>query len=131
AIMPLTLGRINSIAKGLPELSAGEFEVIERARLGFTPMSEAQRLLQEKGVVIGSEPEAFLISAAYDEVVYRQTSRWLLTGLAGFAVLAGFVYGFRQIRPRLRSRNIVETVVLGALIAASTVAVLTTVGIVF
>jgi phosphate transport system permease protein len=130
-MMPLTLGRINSIAEGLPELSAGEFEVIERARLGFTPMSEAQRLLQEKGVVIGSEPEAFLISAAYDEVVYRQTSRWLLTGLAGFAVLAGFVYGFRQIRPRLRSRNTVETVVLGALIAASTVAVLTTVGIVF
>ncbi|CFX13134.1 ABC transporter permease [Candidatus Filomicrobium marinum] len=131
ALMSLTLGRINSVAEGLPKLSQSEFKTIENARLGFTPMLEAQRLLQEKGVILGAEPEPYIISAAYDEVIYRHTSSWLITGLAALAALAGFVYGFTQIRPRLRARNTVERVVLAALIGASTVAILTTVGIVF
>ncbi|MEQ8822932.1 MAG: phosphate ABC transporter permease subunit PstC [Filomicrobium sp.] len=130
ALQSLTLGRISSVAEGLPKLSAEEFKTIEKARLGFSPMSDAQSLLQEKGVVLGSTPEPFIISAAYDQVIYKQNSRWLITGLATALALLGLAYAYFRIQPRLQARNTVENVILGVLIAASTVAILTTVGIV-
>lgn len=131
ALMSLTLGRIGSIAEVLPRLSPDEFGIIEQARLGLVPTSEAFTLLQQNGIALGSAPEPYVISAAIDEVAYMQTSRWALTGLAAFAVLAGFAYGFSRIQPRLRARNTIERVIMAGLIAASTVAILTTVGIVF
>jgi phosphate transport system permease protein len=50
--------------------------------------------------------------------------------LSVIASLGGAFWAFRQVKLRLRARNNVERVVLGALIAASTVAILTTIGIV-
>ena len=130
ALVSLALSRVGSVAKGLPKLTPEEFKIVERARLGFTPMSDAQHLLQQKGVVLGSEPEPYVIKAAYDEVVYRQNSRWLITGIAAVLALLGATYAYLQVRPRLKARNTVEGVILGVLIAASTVAILTTLGIV-
>ncbi len=47
------------------------------------------------------------------------------------AALAGFVYAYQRIDRDFRARNTVETMVMGLLIAASSIAILTTVGIVF
>lgn len=127
----LILGQVESISEGLPKLDADDREIVKKARLGFTPIEEAQRLLQDKGVVLGAAPPRYAISAAIDLVVYREWSRYLLAGLAGLLSLGGLAYGAVSIRPRLRARNHVERVSLGMLIGASTVAVLTTVGIVF
>jgi phosphate transport system permease protein len=61
---------------------------------------------------------------------YHATSRQLLSALVlGFAALGG-VYAWRRIHPDLRARNKVESVLRWALIGASSIAVLTTVGIV-
>lgn len=127
----LILGRINAIARGIPRLSEQDREVIKRARLGFTTMDEAQRVLQTRGVVMGSAPAAYMITAAYDQVTYQSWSRSLATGLALVLAVGGFVYAFSRMGPKLRARNAVESVVVGGLISASTIAVLTTVGIVF
>ena len=127
----LVLGRIGAVARGLPQLSPEDLEVIKRARLGFSTMEEAQRVLQAKGIVMGSAPQAYIISAAYDQVAYQTTSRWLATGLAALLAIGGFVNAVSRMGPNLRARNAVETVVLGGLISASTIAVLTTVGIIF
>ena len=127
----LVLGRINAIARGIPRLSEQDREVIKRARLGFTTMDEAQRVLQTRGVVMGSAPAAYMITSAYDQVTYQTSSRWIATGLALALALGGFVYAFSRMGPTLRARNAVEKVVIGGLISASTIAVLTTVGIVF
>lgn len=58
------------------------------------------------------------------------TFRWvrtlLIVGLAGL----GFLFAWRLIHPELRARNRVERVVRGFLIACSTIAIFTTVGIV-
>ena len=54
-------------------------------------------------------------------------------GAAGFAVVPGAVAAalmFRRIEPEFRARTLVETVVMGLLIACALVAVLTTVGII-
>lgn len=127
----LVMSRVGGIARGIPQLSSEDLEVIKRARLGFSTTEEAQRVLQAKGVVMGSAPEPYMIAAGYDQVRYQTTSRWLITGLAVLLALGGFLYAFSRMGPNLRARNAVETVVLGGLISASTVAVLTTVGIIF
>ena len=130
ALVSLTISRIESVAEGLPQLSPDEFKVIEQARLGFKPMADAQQVLQDKGVVLGSAPEPFVIAAAYDKVIYNRNSRWLITGIAAALALLGLAYAYFRIRPRLQARNTVEGVILSGLIVASTVAILTTVGIV-
>src|SRR5690606_12960511 len=112
-------------------LSETEIETIKRARYGFAPISDAQQLLQKRGVVLGSAPEPYMITLAYDQVRYQNWSRWAATGVAIALAVFGFAYAARRVHPRLRARNAVETVVLGGLIAASTIAVMTTVGIVF
>ena len=127
----LVLGRVNAIARGIPRLSEQDMEVIKRARLGFTTMDEAQRVLQTRGVVMGSAPAPYMITAAYDQATYQTSSRWLSTGLALALAIGGFAYAFSRMGPKLRARNAVESVVVGGLISASTIAVLTTVGIVF
>jgi len=54
-------------------------------------------------------------------------SLWVV-GLA--AAILGLLFGLRQINPELRARNRVETVMKALLIGASTIAILTTIGIV-
>jgi phosphate transport system permease protein len=127
----LIVGRIGSIAEGLPKLSSDEFDIVKRVRYGFSAPADAHRVLQERGVVLGSAPEPYVISAAYDQVLYETWGRWMLTGLAGGLMLLCFIYAMRRINPLLRARNAVESVVLAALVMASTVAILTTVGIIF
>ncbi len=127
----LVMGQVEMIVEGLPKLDAAAIETVKKARLGFTPVEEAQRLLKEKGVVLGSPPPAYALNAAIDLVSYRRWSRLVLAGIAGLLSIAGLAFAVRSIRPRLRARNLVEKVMLGLLIAASTVAILTTLGIIF
>ena len=53
-----------------------------------------------------------------------------MTGTAGALAFLCFIYALWRIHPALRARNAVEAVVLACLIASSTVAIMTTVGIV-
>ncbi len=126
----LVIGKIEAVAKGLPRLSRQEFETVKRARFGFTPAEEAQRVLQERGVALGSAPEPYVIAAAYDQVYYETAGQWILTGVVAGLALLGFLIGMLRAGPQLRARNAVEVVVLVGLLLASSVAILTTVGII-
>lgn len=127
----LILGQIETISNGLPKLDASALETVKKARLGFTSVEEAQQVLKDKGVILGSAPPAYAINAAIDLMQYRESSRYILAGIAALLALGGLLYSASSIRPRLRARNLVERVMLGLLITASTVAILTTVGIIF
>src|SRR5690606_22298372 len=50
--------------------------------------------------------------------------------VAASLAIGGFVFALRRIAPQFRARNVVESVIRVALILCSTVAILTTVGIV-
>lgn len=83
------------------------------------------------GDVVSGDVDAVLRAASERFVEYRKASRNLMTLSAlALAVLGGTV-AFSRIRPQFRARNRVEQVALFFLIAASSIAVLTTVGIVF
>jgi phosphate transport system permease protein len=126
----LIMGRINSVADGVKRLPAADREVLKKARFGFSTTDDAAAALQRNGVILGSSPERYVIAAAYDRVIYDNYSRWAIAGVAAVLAIAGFAFGLTRIHPRLRARNVVERVLLGGLITASTVAVLTTLGIV-
>lgn len=126
----LVMGQVNSVAEGIARLPAEDRAILRRARLGFATIDSAAQALQKNGVILGSSPKRYVIAAAYDDVVYKAYSRWAATVLAVALAIGGFAWGYSRIRPRLKARNAVEGVVLGGLIAASTVAILTTLGIV-
>jgi phosphate transport system permease protein len=127
----LIIGRINSVSRGLPRLSREEFEIVRKTRYGFTSPADAQRVLQERGVALGSAPEPYIIAAAYDQADLQSQSKLYLTVVAVGLALLGFMWANVHVHPKLRARNGVENVVLAGLILSSTVAILTTVGIIF
>jgi phosphate transport system permease protein len=61
----------------------------------------------------------------------RETSRWLLSGLLFVVASGGFAFAWLRVRPAFRARNRVESVVMVGLVLASTLAIFTTVGILF
>lgn len=86
--------------------------------------------LAQAGVALGSDIKAGTLLAAQS---YRAQSAWgrVVMTLATLAVaVGGFVWAYTATQPGFRARNRVERVIMGALIAASSVAILTTVGIV-
>jgi phosphate transport system permease protein len=83
-----------------------------------------------RGISLPSDGEDYMVPLA--DLANQQERAASLWGAAIAVVLAaiGAVYGYSRIAPRARARNQVETVMLWVLVAASTVAILTTVGIV-
>lgn len=111
------------IIKGLPEaqqvLSAGEINLL---------VNNIQNLAA--GDAISGDVDSVLSDAALRFQEYSVLSRRILAALTiGLAVLGGTI-AWRRIRPELRARNRVEHVILVLLIAASSIAIFTTIGIV-
>jgi phosphate transport system permease protein len=126
----LVMGQVRSVAEGIDRMSPEDSKTLRGARYGLVTIEQAADTLQKNGVILGGSPKPYVIAGGYDWVVYRNYSRWAITALAALIAAGGFAYGFSRIRPRLTARNAVEGVILGGLIAASSVAILTTLGIV-
>jgi phosphate transport system permease protein len=111
------------IVNGLPEatraLSAGELNLL---------VNNIQNLAA--GDAVSGEVSSVLQEAAVRFRDYSLSSRRLLATLVlGLGCLGGAI-AWRRIRPDLRARNRVEHIVLILLIAASSIAIFTTIGIV-
>ncbi len=57
------------------------------------------------------------------------SARWIVSGLIISVGLLGWGFAWRRLRPQLRARNHVEGVIKIGLVCASTIAILTTIGI--
>lgn len=96
-----------------------------------TEFGSVRDRLAAVGVALGSEVTPPVLAAAQN---YRELSR---IGAMGRTILifllsvGGLILAIRAIQPEFRARNRVEQVVLALLILSSTIAILTTVGIVF
>jgi phosphate transport system permease protein len=111
------------VINGLPEsylaLTPGELNLL---------VNNIQNLAA--GDVVSVDVDATLENAAAQFTAYGERSRQLLAVLAlGLATLGG-LHAWRNIHPELRARNRVEGVVRWFLIAASSIAIFTTIGIV-
>ena len=124
ASQSLELGMVSGIARGLDKLSDAE-----RANLPQT-FAELRPLLASKGVALATEGQDYMIPIA---VEWNRNTAWAsnIGGIVAIALaLAGAVFGLSGVHVRARARNNVERVILGALIAASGIAILTTIGII-
>ena len=112
------------LIKSLPEaqqsLQAGELNLL---------VNNIQNLAA--GDAVSGDIDLVLREAAEKHAEYMLVSRSLLATLCvGMAVL-GTAVARRRIAPELRARNRVERVISALLVAASSIAILTTIGIVF
>lgn len=87
--------------------------------------------LAEVGVAVGSNIGQNVFLAAQN---YRRLDRlasWAMTVLVLLAAIGGAALAYVRIAPDFRARNVSEAAIKTLLVACSTVAILTTVGIVF
>ncbi|OED00325.1 phosphate ABC transporter permease subunit PstC [Rhizobium sp. YK2] len=124
AELNLSYGMVRSIARGMRMLDSQELADIDGGK------ADLQLLLAQKGVPLAVRPTGYMIEAANRYNGMRELSRMVMAAAAIVLSLLCAAHGLRAIAPRFRARNRVEQVILGALIVASSIAVLTTVGIV-
>ncbi|MCG7504556.1 phosphate ABC transporter permease subunit PstC [Mesorhizobium retamae] len=121
---PLAVSLTKSLANGLRKLDAQQVAALPAT------FAELQPLLNAKGVALATDTQDYMIPIAAE--ANRMTDRLGLMGaIATIALaLAGAFYGISQVQPRARARNNVERLMLWGLLGASTIAILTTIGIV-
>jgi phosphate transport system permease protein len=117
-------GMISSIAGGFDLLS--EAEKADLAK----DISKASTVLGSHGVPLAEDPEPYMMTLAS---MLSSESHSLSVGAGLAAILASLLgagWAYSKIRPVFRARNNVERVMLAALVLSSTIAILTTFGIV-
>jgi phosphate transport system permease protein len=120
----LMMSTIDMLDSGLKALTPEEIVTVREGR------GNLKELLAGKGVPLASEPEPQIVEAALYKDALERSSRLILVISALLLAAIGFIGSLLQIRAQFRSRNAVERVALAGLIAASMVAILTTVGII-
>ncbi|KAB2656947.1 phosphate ABC transporter permease subunit PstC [Brucella tritici] len=120
----LQLGMVRGLANGLERLTPAELESFP------ANYQDARAVLASKGVALATEGQDYMVPIA---LYLKKTTA--LTHTIGSAVslviaIAGLIFGLSTISRRMRARNNVERIVLWGLIAASGIAILTTVGII-
>ncbi len=126
----LVMSDVRRVAEGLDRAVAqGLLTDIDAARLRAEFGSVRDRLAQT-GVALGSDvtPPVLLAGKLYRDL--SNTGALIRTVLVLAAAIAGFFLAIRSVTPDFRARNRVEQATLGLLIVASSIAVLTTIGIV-
>jgi phosphate transport system permease protein len=125
AELSLTVGTVNALARGLGLLSPAQIDEARANAAALGPM------LETKGIPLAALPEPFQVEAAFKLYTLANTSRLLLSVAALALAVAGLGLGLSRIDHAFRARNTVEGAMRTGLAAASLVAILTTVGIVF
>jgi len=120
--IPVTL--VKSLANGLKRLDAAQ------ATNPPATMAELTPLLAAKGVTLASATADYMIPIARAANALQHSLSWIGGIVAVLISVAGGLVGLRQIAARARAREKVERVVAAALFSASTIAIITTVGIV-
>ncbi|QNT69511.1 phosphate ABC transporter permease subunit PstC [Defluviicoccus vanus] len=107
---------------------SAEQQSLSPAQLGLM-LSDIRNLA--RGDVASQVADPMMLQAAAHYRHLLLVSRIALAVLGVALAIAGLTWARRKIVPRLRARNQVEAVIRGFLIASSTLAILTTVGIIF
>ena len=126
----LVMSDVRRIAEGLDRLIAeGALSATEIGDLR-TETTDIREMLGEVGVALGAEVQPAVLNAALSYRAFRATSSmWMTICVIGVAVL-GLAMAVTRTNAAFRARNSVEAVILTLLMLASTLAILTTLGIV-
>ncbi len=129
--MDLVMSDVRRVAGGLDVAVEQGAMTEEEAGMIRTEFTNVRDRLAAVGVALGSTVTAPVLNAAQD---YRVMTAWGAMGRTILGVIlgvAGLIYAVMITGKDFRARNRVEQVIQGLLIAASSIAILTTVGIVY
>ncbi len=128
--LSLVMADVRRIAGGLDVMVKQGVMSEDELALIRADTTDIRSKLAEVGVALGAEVSPAVFDAARD---YRQLDH-AGTQFRNIAVLVvALIFGFTSLwrtNPRMRARNITETFILALLVAASSIAILTTLGIV-
>jgi len=126
----LVMSDVRRVAEGL-DLAVKEGALsAEEAGALTTEDTDIRALLGEVGVALGAEVRPEVLNAAQRYRALGNTGRWTMTGLVLALSLGGLGFAWSRSDKDFRARNTVESSVKALLILASTIAILTTLGIV-
>ena len=121
----LMQGVVNNVADGLVLLNEQESVQLRSGLIAVRPT------LAKYGVALAENVDRTIVNAAYHLNGTRAIGQTIMLGGIGLLLAAGFFLSYRRIQPLLRARNLVEANIKVSLILASSIAILTTIGIVF
>lgn len=127
----LIMSDVRRVAEGLDVAVTAGVMSAEKADSIRTEFTDVRARLGEVGVALGSNVAREVLTAAQKYRSLSSVGRWMMTMVVLALAIAGFAYAYLQTSQRLRARNAVERGVLTLLILAASIAILTTVGIVF
>ncbi|MFB9150818.1 phosphate ABC transporter permease subunit PstC [Roseovarius ramblicola] len=126
----LVMSEVRRAADGLDNAVAQGLMTEDFARNARGDFNDVTQRLKDAGQIVTTQVTQPVLQAAQEYRVMNATGTLLMTVAVIAVALAGAVWGMREMVPAFRARNVVERVVLGVLVAAASVAILTTIGIV-
>src|SRR6056297_1634348 len=126
----LVMAEVRRTAEGLDNAVAQGLMTEEFASSARSDFNDVTQRLKDAGQIVTTQVTQPILEAAQRYRVMNDTGNLILTALVVLVALAGAAWGLREMRPEFRARNVVERVVHGVLVAAASVAILTTLGIV-
>jgi len=128
--LSLLMSDVRRVADGIELAVERGVLTREEARALDAGEADVREVLGEVGVALGSDVDPIRLQAAQRYAAMSTTGN-LLRAVAVLALaIAGLALSFLRTRHDFRARNTVEKVVMGLLIGAACIAILTTLGIV-
>ena len=128
--LELVMSDVRRLAEGLDLAVEGGALNKDESFSVRTDLTDLRALLGQVGVVLGAEVRPEVLSAAQ---AYRKISANATVGMTVSVLvlcLLGLSFAYARTHKSFRARNVVERVILALLIAAASIAILTTLGIV-
>lgn len=126
----LVMTEVRRLAVGIDAaIERGAFTAAEAADLNVDTGTIRDRLA-EVGVALGADVSTEVLIAAQQYRMLATTGAMWMIGVVLLLAIVGLVYAYSRTHKDQRARNSVERAILGILLTASSLAILTTVGIV-
>jgi phosphate transport system permease protein len=126
----LLMADVRRVAQGIDSAIAGGTLSAQEAIALDVGSDDVRARLAEVGVALGAAVTAEVLQAAQSYRELSGTGSLFLAILTIIIAVAGLAYALKVTAADFRARNRVEGVVLGILMLASTIAILTTIGII-
>ena len=126
----LVLAEVRRTAEGLDTAVEQGQMTEDFARNARADITDVTTRLTEAGAIVTSQITQPILRAAQRFRVLNATGSTMMTIVVLLIALGGALWGLKETRPAFRARNTVEQGVRALLIAAASIAILTTLGIV-
>ena len=126
----LVMSEVRRTAEGLDNAVGLGLMTEDFARNARADLGDITQRLRDAGQIVTSEVTQPIMRAAQQFRVMNATGNLLMTGVVLLLAVVGMLWGMRESGAQFRARNVVESGILALLVAAASIAILTTLGIV-